>query len=87
LIKIFQDAHNAILDYGVNSSLFAVYDGHGGSEVAKYCALHLPEFIKENSVYISGDYEKVCSLLNLNSFKNGESQLLTLRILLEVLVK
>lgn len=59
LITNFQDAHNAILDYGVNSSLFAVYDGHGGSEVAKYCALHLPEFIKENAVYKSGDFEKV----------------------------
>ncbi|OQR66096.1 Protein phosphatase 1G-like [Tropilaelaps mercedesae] len=28
-----EDAHNCILDYDTDCSLFAVYDGHGGSEV------------------------------------------------------
>jgi protein phosphatase 1G len=55
----FQDAHNAILKYDTDSSLFAVYDGHGGHEVAKYCAQRLPNFIKNNEDYQKGDIDKV----------------------------
>ncbi|VUZ50935.1 unnamed protein product [Hymenolepis diminuta] len=48
-----EDAHSCILDYDPNrtASFFAVYDGHGGAEVAKYCSLHLPEFILSQSGY------------------------------------
>lgn len=36
-----EDAHLSALDFDNNSSLFGVFDGHGGSEVAKYAALYL----------------------------------------------
>ncbi|XP_064110562.1 probable protein phosphatase CG10417 [Macrobrachium nipponense] len=42
-----EDAHNSILDFDGGTHLFAVYDGHGGHEVAAYTALKLPEFIKQ----------------------------------------
>ncbi|ESO92097.1 hypothetical protein LOTGIDRAFT_180731 [Lottia gigantea] len=52
-----EDAHNCLTDFDESSdtSLFAVYDGHGGSEVAQYCALYLPKFIKNLSEYEKGD--------------------------------
>merc|ERR1712123_541974 len=46
-----EDAHNAILKYDSGKSLFAVYDGHGGHEVAAYCSLKLPDFIKNIEDY------------------------------------
>ncbi|XP_053598809.1 probable protein phosphatase CG10417 [Microplitis demolitor] len=50
-----EDAHNCCIDFDENVSLFAVYDGHGGHEVASYCAKKLPEFIKETEAYKRGD--------------------------------
>lgn len=38
-------------------AFFAVYDGHGGSEVAEYCASKLPDFLKETEAYKGGNYE------------------------------
>ncbi|XP_058458021.1 probable protein phosphatase CG10417 [Malaya genurostris] len=53
-----EDAHNCILNFDENTSFFAVYDGHGGAEVAQYCSLHLPTFLKSLSSYKSKDFEK-----------------------------
>uniref|UniRef100_A0A023F114 protein-serine/threonine phosphatase n=2 Tax=Triatoma infestans TaxID=30076 RepID=A0A023F114_TRIIF len=53
-----EDAHNCILDFDTDCSLFAVYDGHGGHEVAEYTAQHLPDFIKETDAYKKGSYEE-----------------------------
>ena len=44
------------MDYDANASFFAVYDGHGGHEVAVYSAQHLPEYLKNCETYKKGDY-------------------------------
>lgn len=49
-----EDAHNCIPDFDENTALFAVYDGHGGAEVAQYCATNLPQFIKDTTCYTEG---------------------------------
>ncbi|KAG7307585.1 hypothetical protein JYU34_007807 [Plutella xylostella] len=53
-----EDAHNTILDFDTNTALFAVYDGHGGAEVATYCSQKLPDFIKNIEAYKNGEYVK-----------------------------
>lgn len=47
-----------IIDFDENKSLFAVYDGHGGSEVAVYTSQHLPEFIKKTAEFKKGNYKQ-----------------------------
>lgn len=53
-----EDAHNAILNFDNITSFFAVYDGHGGAEVAQYCADKLPEFLKSLETYKNGKLEQ-----------------------------
>ncbi|XP_049540730.1 probable protein phosphatase CG10417 [Anopheles darlingi] len=53
-----EDAHNCILDFDENVSFFAVYDGHGGAEVAKYCSLHLPNFLRTVAAYGEKNFEQ-----------------------------
>ncbi|KAI1287634.1 putative protein phosphatase [Halotydeus destructor] len=56
-----EDAHLALLEYDKKGdskiSLFGVFDGHGGAEVAQYTARELPNFIKNIEHYKIGAYE------------------------------
>lgn len=42
------------MNFDDNTSLFAVYDGHGGAEIAVYCSKYLPEFLKKLESYQDG---------------------------------
>lgn len=44
--------------FAEDTELFGVYDGHGGPEVAIYCAKHLPKLIKSSGTFKDGDIEK-----------------------------
>ncbi|KAI1896981.1 hypothetical protein AGOR_G00100510 [Albula goreensis] len=53
-----EDAHNCIPELDEETAMFAVYDGHGGEEVALYCSKYLPEIIKEQTAYKDGKLQK-----------------------------
>lgn len=53
-----EDAHNCIPEFDDETAMFAVYDGHGGEEVALYCSKYLPGTIKEQKTYKDGKLQK-----------------------------
>jgi protein phosphatase 1G len=52
-----EDAHSCELDLEGGASFFGVFDGHGGFEVARYCAKHLHKELVAMPEYKAGDYE------------------------------
>lgn len=72
-VCIFQDAYNCILDFDENTSLFAIYDGHGGPDVAQFCSQDLPNFLKNLESYKSGDIENALT----ETFLNFDAALIT----------
>jgi serine/threonine protein phosphatase PrpC len=56
-----------------NVHLFAVFDGHGGCEVAKFCEAHIIQELKADKDYQSKNYEKALT----NVFLKIDKMLLT----------
>ncbi|XP_075503626.1 putative protein phosphatase 2C 60 isoform X1 [Primulina tabacum] len=50
-----EDAHAAYTNLDSSTSFFGVYDGHGGKEVAKFCAKFLHQEMLEHEAYRAGD--------------------------------
>lgn len=46
-----EDSHLLSGDFDKDTSLFAIFDGHGGDEVAKFCSNHFGEELKKNKNY------------------------------------
>lgn len=51
-----EDAHIAALDIDTDTHLFAVLDGHGGTEVSKFVEKHFVTHLLKNTHYQQADY-------------------------------
>ena len=54
--KSMEDAHITKTDLGDGISLFGVFDGHGGDEVAKYIAKNFIKELKKTDAFKKKDY-------------------------------
>lgn len=55
--KSMEDAHITALNVTEDVSLFAVFDGHGGPEVAQYSGKHFVDMLKKHELFKKGDYK------------------------------
>lgn len=53
-----EDAHISNLEFENDKALFAVFDGHGGREVAKYAEKHFPKILLTEDNFHQGDYKE-----------------------------
>ena len=55
--KGMEDAHITALNVSEDVSLFGVFDGHGGPEVAQFVELHFVSELKKLELFKKGDYK------------------------------
>lgn len=81
---MFKDAHFSLLDFDENMSLFGVFDGHGGAEVARLAVEVLPGMIKNQSFNV-GDYENALknAYLDFDLYLRSKAALDRMKILAE----
>lgn len=79
---MFKDAHFSLLDFDKNMSLFGVFDGHGGAEVARLAVEQLPAMIKNQSFNV-GDYENALknAYLDFDAYLRSKTALSRMKIL------
>ena len=80
LMEVFTLKNTNLLEKNKNISLFGIFDGHNGLEVAKYLSLHFSQFLSENKNFINGDYKKALK----ETFINIDSSFRALEVKMEL---
>ena len=70
-----EDAHITDLELSNGNALFAVFDGHGGQEVAKFCGKYFTAELIKNENYPKGNYKTALeeTFLKMDSMLMGEN--------------
>lgn len=76
-----EDAHIALPKLTENTALFAVFDGHGGQEVAKFCAKYFPIELVKNEKFKQENYKEALeeTFLHMDVMLLGEKSVELLR--------
>lgn len=76
-----EDSHISIPDLDDKTSLFAVFDGHGGAEVAKFCSDNFAKELLENKNYKEKNYGEALkdTFLKMDEILMGENGMDLLR--------
>ena len=77
-MEIFTLKNTNLLEQNQNIFLFGFFDGHNGSEVAKYLSLHFSQFLSENKNFINGEYKQALkeTFINIDtSFRALETKI------------
>ena len=70
-----EDAHISLPKLTENVGLFAVFDGHGGAEVAKFCNKYFPSELLKNANFKLGNYKAALeeTFLKMDEMLLGEN--------------
>lgn len=76
-----EDAHITNLSLPNDAALFAVFDGHGGQEVARFCGKYFADELVKNQNYATGNFKKALeeTFLRMDSILMGENAMDILR--------
>ena len=79
-MEVFTLKNTNLIEQNKNISLFGIFDGHNGLEVAKYLSLNFSQFLSENKNFINGDYKKALK----ETFINIDSSFRALEVKIEL---
>ena len=79
-MEVFSIKNPDIIEQNKNIFLFGLFDGHNGSEVAKYLSLHFSQFLTENKKFQNGEYKQALK----ETFINIDSSFRALEVQIEL---
>jgi len=76
-----EDAHITNTALPGEASLFAVFDGHGGQEVARFCGKYFTDELVKNENFRNGNFKRALeeTFLKMDSILSGENAMDVLR--------
>jgi serine/threonine protein phosphatase PrpC len=76
-----EDAHITNLNLPNDAALFAVFDGHGGQEVARFCGKYMVDELVKNENYGKGNFKRALeeTFLRMDAILMGENAMDILR--------
>ena len=79
-MEVFSLHNLNLIEQNKNIFLFGLFDGHNGTEIAKYLSLHFSQFLIENKNFLNGEYKQALK----ETFINIDSSFRALEVQIEL---